>query len=310
MESSENVEGREVEEEEEEAEEEEDGGEAQKKEMVGKVQRYHHMSVCDDKEERRNGKGKQKKSKTSQSKTDLGEIGEVALSLYVAAKCQCCSGRTAKNGSGDKMQQEVQESRWMETTPKRWKQLKGEDRTEMKKEARLLRWVHFAQWADVEYMRRYKGRCGIFFGIEHRLRKEEMEEQFNREAKEGWGFAADAARITDERASSEDRRHTSGGVLVAVDRYLGAVVGAEKGAVVSNPGNEGRIAQSWVNVRGGLRVFSVYFWHSEDWTPRNEALLEAVLKQARTTRHSCLTACDANMCLEDFDKSFWFQKCM
>ena len=39
--------------------------------------------------------------------------------------------------------------------------------------------------------------------IEHRLRKEEMDE----EAKEGWRFAADAARIVDERASSEDRSH-------------------------------------------------------------------------------------------------------
>ena len=34
-------------------------------------------------------------------------------------------------------------------------------------------------------MRRYKGKCDIFFGIEHRLRKVEMEEQFNKEAKEG-----------------------------------------------------------------------------------------------------------------------------
>ena len=28
-------------------------------------------------------------------------------------------------------------------------------------------------------MRRYRGTFEIFFGIEHRLRKEEMEEQFN-----------------------------------------------------------------------------------------------------------------------------------
>ena len=34
-------------------------------------------------------------------------------------------------------------------------------------------------------MRRYNGKCDIFLEIEHRLRKEEMEEQFNREAKEG-----------------------------------------------------------------------------------------------------------------------------
>ena len=45
-------------------------------------------------------------------------------------------------------------------------------------------------------MRRYKGKCDIFLGIEHRLVKVEMEEQFNKEALEGWRFAADASRIT------------------------------------------------------------------------------------------------------------------
>ena len=33
-------------------------------------------------------------------------------------------------------------------------------------------------------MRRYKGKCDVFFVIEHRLRKEEVEEQFNKEVKE------------------------------------------------------------------------------------------------------------------------------
>ena len=60
-----------------------------------------------------------------------------------------------------------------------------------------------------------------------------MEEQFNREAEEGLRFAADAARITDERANSEDRKHTSGGVFVAVDSNLGALVEAEEGAIKS-----------------------------------------------------------------------------
>ena len=52
-----------------------------------------------------------------------------------------------------------------------------------------------------------------------------MEKQFNREAKEGWRFAADAARITDETVGSEDHKHTSGGVFLAVDSNMGAVVG-------------------------------------------------------------------------------------
>ena len=111
-----------------------------------------------------------------------------------------------------------------------------------------------------------------------------MEEQLHKEAKEGWRFAADAARITDERADSQDQKHTSGGVFVAVDSNLGAVVGEKEGAVMSILGNEGRIARVWVNVRGGMRMFAAYFWHTEGWSPRNEAILEAVLKRARATK--------------------------
>ena len=151
-------------------------------------------------------------------------------------------------------------------------------------------------------MRRYNGKCDVFLGIEHRLRKEEMEEQFNKEAKEGWRFAVNAARITDENTGTEDREHTSGGVFVAVDSNLGAVEGAEEGANDSIPGNEGRITQAWANARGGLRVFSVYIWHSEGWSARNEALLEAVVKRATVTGHPWLIACDANMRREDFEK--------
>ena len=77
---------------------------------------------------------------------------------------------------------------------------------------------------------------------------------------------------------------------MAIDSNLGAVVEAEEGT--------GRIAQSCVNVRGGLRIFLVYFWHSEGWTSRNEALLEAVLKRTQTTKHPY-----ANMSPEEFGRS-------
>ena len=90
-----------------------------------------------------------------------------------------------------------------------------------------------------------------------------MEEQFNREAKEGWRLAASAARIIEETAGDEDRKRTSGGVMVSIGSNLGAVVGAEEGAIESVPGKEGRITQAWVNVRGGLRIFAVYFWLSD-----------------------------------------------
>ena len=177
-------------------------------------------------------KESRRRARRPKERQTLGESWEVAYSPSDTgaelAECQCCRGRTTENGSGNKkMQQEIQntESRWMETAPERLKQQKGEDRTEMEKKARL----YGSTWSTAKNMRRHKGKCDVLFGMEHRLRKEEMEEQFNKEAKEGWRFAADAARITDERANSEDRKHASGGVFVAIDSNLGTVVGAEEG---------------------------------------------------------------------------------
>ena len=64
-----------------------------------------------------------------------------------------------------------------------------------------------------KYMRRCKGNCDIFFGIEDRLRKEEIGGTVQQRG-QAWIFAGDTARITDERASSEDQKHTSGGVFL------------------------------------------------------------------------------------------------
>ena len=63
-----------------------------------------------------------------------------------------------------------------------------------------------------------------------------------------------------------------------------ASVDKKEGALASVCGNEQRIAQARMNVREGMRVFAVYLSDSSGWTPRNEALMEAVVKQARTIR--------------------------
>ena len=91
-------------------------------------------------------------------------------------------------------------------------------------------------------MERWKVTYEIFFGIEHRMRNEETEETFNLESKEGWTFAADAARITDENASGEDCKHASGGVFVAIDCSVGAVVDKEAGTIMSIES-----PKTWVN---------------------------------------------------------------
>ena len=74
-------------------------------------------------------------------------------------------------------------------------------------------------------MRRCKDRRHLLLGMEDRLRQEEMEQQSNKEANQGWRLAADAARLTDLNIGCEDRKHTSGVMFVAVVRNLGAVVG-------------------------------------------------------------------------------------
>ena len=70
-------------------------------------------------------------------------------------KCQCCSRRTAEKDGGDAMMrthQEVQvkEGRWAEEIPQRWRQPRGEDRTEKRKEARAYQ-VCIAQWIGLEH---------------------------------------------------------------------------------------------------------------------------------------------------------------
>ena len=58
-----------------------------------------------------------------------------------------------------------------------------------------------------------------------------IEEQFNKEAKDGWRFSADAARITDENAGTEDRKHTSGGVSCYGRQQLGSSCGSGRRSV-------------------------------------------------------------------------------
>ena len=62
------------------------------------------------------------------------------------------------------------------------------------------------------------------------------------------------------------------------------MIGEEKGAVVSIPEIEGKKCTSIGECARRNAVFSVYLRNSEGWTLRNEALLEAVVKQERTRK--------------------------
>ena len=91
---------------------------------------------------------------------------------------------------------------------------------------------------EKKYMEKYKGTSDIFLAIEHNMRKEEMEDQFNKAVTQGWRFTADAAKITSDNASREDCKHTSGGVLVAIDGDLGVVVDKQRSSCLLMEMNE------------------------------------------------------------------------
>ena len=81
-----------------------------------------------------------------------------------------------------------------------------------------------------------------------------------------WGQQESSMRMQ----SSENREHTSGGVFVAGDSNLGAVIGKEEGAIESISGNDGRIARACLNERGGILVFPEFLtlrrMDPEEWS--------------------------------------------
>ena len=145
----------------------------------------------------------------------------------------------------------------MEKLPKKWKPPNGADWTEMRKEEKRLKCtlLNGSAWStEKKCMRRYEAKCDIFFEIEHRLRKEKMEDSSTKRPRKDGGLQRVQQEFLRKRQAMRIAKHTSGGVFVASDSNLGAVVGAEEGVIESFSGNEGRIAQAWVNVRGGLRI--------------------------------------------------------
>ena len=55
-----------------------------------------------------------------------------------------------------------------------------------------------------------------------------------------------------------------------------------------------------VPIMGGLTVFSVYFYHTEEWTERNQQILEATSREIRRCRWPWILSGDFNMEPETF----------
>ena len=89
--------------------------------------------------------------------------------LCVNAAAEGLQKRTEMMERWQQHEVQVEESRWV--IPQRWKQPKGEDRTEMKKEAKLLRCTLLVSTEEIHEKRQKENATDIFLGIDHRLRR-------------------------------------------------------------------------------------------------------------------------------------------
>ena len=126
-----------------------------------------HTKRKEEEEKEKKGRKSDKRPRTRQV---LGKSGRLLFLFVLMAQNWLCVNAAAE-GSQKRMEiterwqhQEVQvkESRWVEEIPQRWRQPEGEDRTE----AKMLRCtlLNGSPWStEKKYMRRYKGKCDIFF---------------------------------------------------------------------------------------------------------------------------------------------------
>ena len=54
--------------------------------------------------------------------------------------------------------------------------------------------------------------------------------------------------------------------MIAVGDHLSSVVTQSGGGMNAREENHGCIAKTRVNCQGGLQIFAVNFWHTENWT--------------------------------------------
>ena len=115
--------------------------------------------------------------------------------------------------------------------------------------------------------------------IVDRLRGETAEQQWNKLAKHGSAIAASDALSTKEWQATGALQE----VLIAVKKEVASEEDTGGGRVECLPEIEGRIAQICLSCKGGPQTLGVYFWPSEVWTARNEALFEEAAMSTKVT---------------------------
>ena len=156
-------------------------------------------------------------------------------------------------------------------------------------------WTTHAEWmAQV-------GPRHLVLGQEHRLEAGRCEEEAGNLERQGWRCGFSPAKRNALKAKTDSSLATSAGTFVAAFKHKGLEwVWPARAWQSKELEDHGRLAMAWVPIMGGLTVFSAYLYHTEEWTDRNEKLLEATSREIRRCPGLWILAGDFNMEPETF----------
>jgi len=123
---------------------------------------------------------------------------------------------------------------------------------------------------------------------EHRLADSACLQAQHSARRDGWRVGLAAAAQTE--------RSTSAGVAVAVPIHIGMEPRRGRSVWNASPSKQpGRIASAWVNILGGVTVFTVYMHCSAKWDEQNVDLFRHLAQQVRQVRGLWVVGGDFNM---------------
>ena len=130
---------------------------------------------------------------------------------------------------------------------------------------------------------------------EHRLEASRCDEEAAKLERQGWREA--------QRAEGGNGFIPGyvGGTFVAAPKHWGLEwVWPARDWQSKELQDQGRLTMAWVPIMGRLTVFSVYFHHTEEWTERNQQILEAASREIRRCPGLWILAGHFNMEPETF----------
>ena len=157
-------------------------------------------------------------------------------------------------------------------------------------------WTTHREWMARE------GPQHLVLGQEHRLEAARCDDESGKLEREGWRCGFTSAKRNAVRVKSESALATSAGTFVAAPKHWGLEwVWPTRGwQTKAMSAHQGRIAMAWTPILRALTVFSVYFYHSEGWTERNQQLLGLLGDEVRRCAGLWIIGGDFNMEPEAF----------